>query len=83
MIEINKKGLGNNTNIFPNIVQEFPIPDININAQNRIVEEINNKLFLQKQNDEKITILQDEISKLLIDGLSKFKSCAAIDCTIK
>ena len=83
LIEINKKGLGNNTNIFPNIVKEFPIPDININTQNRIVEEINNKLFVQKQNDEKITILQKEINKLLIDELSKSKNCAAIDNTIK
>ena len=83
LIEINKKGLGNNTNIFPNIVREFPIPDININAQNRIVEEINNKLLLQKQNDKKIIILQNEISKLLINGLSKSKNCAVIDSTIK
>jgi type I restriction enzyme S subunit len=37
LVEVNKKGLGNNTNIFPNIIQEFPIPDIDIDEQENIL----------------------------------------------
>ena len=70
LVEINKKGLGNNTNIFPNIIQEFPIPDIKLTDQNRIVKEIQNKLFLQNQNDKKVEFLQNKIKTLLVDSFS-------------
>ena len=49
LVEINKKGLGNNTNIFPSQIQEFPLIDISLKEQQRIVDEI--KAELDKQED--------------------------------
>nr|MDK7631616.1 hypothetical protein [Globicatella sanguinis] len=66
LIEIHKKGLGNNTNIFPNIINEFPIPDIDLGLQQNIVKEI----VQSKENINKIRTeilnLRSEI-KLLIN----------------
>lgn len=70
LVEINKKGLGNNTNIFPNIVQEFPIPDIDIDEQEKIVGEIESKLEIQKRNVAKIEMLEKSIEQLLISTLA-------------
>ncbi len=47
LVEINKKWLWNNTNIFPSQIREFPIPDISFPDQQKIVDEI--KLELDKQ----------------------------------
>lgn len=47
LIEINKKWLWNNTNIFPSQIQEFPLIDIPLPDQQKIVDEI--KLELDKQ----------------------------------
>lgn len=70
LVEVNKKGLGNNTNIFPNIVQEFPIPDIDIDEQENIVKEIERKLDIQKRNVGKIEMLENSIEQLLISTLA-------------
>ncbi len=67
LIEINKKGLGNNTNIFPNQVQEFPIPVISLSEQQRIIDMINKEL--NKQDVIKMQILEkkSEIEKKLLN----------------
>lgn len=44
-----KKGLGNNTNIFPSQMQEFPMIDISLKDQQKIVDEI--KAELDKQGE--------------------------------
>jgi type I restriction enzyme S subunit len=49
LVEINKKGLGNNTNIFPSQIQEFPLLDIDLEEQERIVREIKADLDDQQQ----------------------------------
>ena len=51
LVEIYKKGLGNNTNIFPIVVQEFSLPDLSLEEQQRIVDEI--QLEIDKQDDIK------------------------------
>lgn len=56
LIEIYKKGLGNNTNIFPIVIQEFPLPDISLDEQQRIVDEIHAEI--SKQNEIKAQILK-------------------------
>ncbi len=56
LVEINKKGLGNNTNIFPSQIQEFPLLDISPEDQQRIVAEIKTELDEQ----EKIKADMDE-----------------------
>ncbi|EGT4136367.1 restriction endonuclease subunit S [Clostridium perfringens] len=39
-IEFNKKGLGNNTNIFPNEIKEFPVIKCSVERQEQIVQKI-------------------------------------------
>lgn len=65
LVEINKKGLGNNTNIFPNQIQEFPIPYISLNEQKLIVDSINAELEKQKVIDKKIMKEREKIEKIL------------------
>ena len=62
-----KKGLGNNTNIFPTQIQEFPIPDINVEEQQKIVDDIENGIQKQKKIKEKIDNLKQEIEELIIE----------------
>lgn len=49
LIEINKKGLGNNTNIFPNNLEDFPVPNINIDDQKKIIQQINFDIDIQNR----------------------------------
>lgn len=64
LVEVNKKGLGNNTNIFPSMIQEFPMIDISLSKQQRIVHEI--KVELDKQGDIKKQI---ELERIKIDEI--------------
>lgn len=64
LIEINKKGLGNNTNIFPSQIQEFPLIDISLEEQQVIVDEIQSTL--NKQNVHKLAL---EAKRLEIDQI--------------
>lgn len=65
LVEIHKKGLGNNTNIFPNITNEFPIPNIAKSEQKKIIAEIQNHIMQQKKIDRKIESIQKEISYII------------------
>ena len=56
LVEINKKGLGNNTNIFPNNLQDFPFPDLSLTEQKEIIDQIKVKLHEQDS-------IMDEIKK--------------------
>lgn len=64
LIKINKKGL-QNQNIFPIVVREFPLIDIPIVEQQRIVDEI--QAEIDKQNDIKnqIAVLRTEIDRII------------------
>jgi len=64
LIVINYKGLQNN-NIFPNQVQEFPIPDISFESQDKIVENIKSQLDIQKKANDKITQLRNKIDEVI------------------
>ena len=64
LVEINKKGLGNNTNIFPIQIREFPLLDISLERQQRIVDEIKTEFDAQDKikSDLKVEIKKiDEI----------------------
>lgn len=65
LVEIHKKGLGNNTNIFPNITNEFPIPNITKDEQKKIISEIQKHIMQQKEIDGKIESIQKEISDII------------------
>lgn len=62
-----KKGLGNNTNIFPNQIQMFPLPDFTSERQSEIVSKIEQRISAQKEIDDKIESKRQEISKLIED----------------
>ena len=70
LIEIYKKGLGNNTNIFPIVVREFPLIDISVSEQNRIVEEIHVEISKQEKLKGDISKLQKQIDQIVEEGIS-------------
>lgn len=69
LIEINKKGLGNNTNIFPNIIQEFPIPKLSLEEQRQLVNKVDEQLNNNQEIENKLTELRDEIDYIIESSL--------------
>lgn len=65
LIEINKKGLGNNTNIFPIVVREFPMLDISLEEQQRIVAEIHSEIKKQEAIKSEIAELRSKIDQII------------------
>jgi len=65
LIEINKKGLGNNTNIFPSQIQEFPMIDIFLKDQQRIVDEIKAELGKQENMKQTIEAERNKIEEII------------------
>lgn len=70
LVEINKKGLGNNTNIFPSQIQEFPLITPPKKEQKRIVLEISQKIKDQESINEKITKRLKDIEDMLYQIVS-------------
>lgn len=66
LVERQKKGLGNNTNIFPSQIKEFPVPDIDIRQQNAIAERITDEMDKQKAIDLEIAQKRKEIDGLVM-----------------
>ena len=66
-----KKGLGNNTNIFPTQIQEFPIPDISLNKQQEIVDEIKSELDKQDEIKSEIINLRNSIERIIEQGIKQ------------
>ena len=71
LIEIYKKGLGNNTNIFPIVVREFPMLDISLAEQQRIVAEIHAEIAKQDEIKKQIESLRGQIDVLIQDVLTR------------
>lgn len=63
LIETYKKGLGNNTNIFPVAIKEFPIPNIPLCEQEKVVKEIRLKIEEQETIYSEIVEQQNAIKK--------------------
>lgn len=63
--EVNKKGLGNNTNIFPSQIQEFPLIDISLKDQQKIVDEIKAQLDKQEEMRQKIDTERNKIDEII------------------
>ena len=68
-IYTHKKGLGNNTNIFPSQVQEFPFPDFDMNRQKKIANRIKKALDKQKTIESRIEEKQNEINKIIEEAI--------------
>lgn len=66
LIEIYKKGL-QNQNIFPIVIQEFPILDISLEEQQRIVDEIQTAIETQNSIKLKIAELRIQIDTIIED----------------
>lgn len=64
-----KKGLGNNTNIFPNQIQEFPIPDVSLEKQNEIVLKIKSEIDKQNEIENEIHNLRNTIHKIINESI--------------
>lgn len=71
LIEIYKKGLGNNTNIFPIVIQEFPLIDISLDEQQRIVDEIHAEIAKQEEIKSKIAELRNQIDSIIEEAIAK------------
>ena len=67
-----KKGLGNNTNIFPSQVRDLPIPEIPLADQEKIVNEIKAETDKQREFDKKIEEKKQQIDKLIQNAINEF-----------
>lgn len=65
MVEINKKGLGNNTNIFPTQIQNFLIPNIPLQKQQEIVDKIQTKINEQNKINDLIEKEREKINYII------------------
>lgn len=69
LIEIYKKGL-QNQNIFPIVVREFPLIDIPLAEQQRIVEEIQTEIDKQIKIKNSIAKLRSDIDQIIENAMS-------------
>ncbi|MFA5831284.1 MAG: hypothetical protein WC878_05640 [Candidatus Paceibacterota bacterium] len=65
LVEVNKKGLGNNTNIFPSQIQELPMIDISLQRQQKIVDEIKMELDKQEEIKKKVDSERAKIDEII------------------
>lgn len=65
LIEVYKKGLGNNTNIFPVVIKELPIPNISLKEQEIIVSKIKQNMDQQLIIRKRIDSVRNKISKYI------------------
>ena len=65
LVYTHKKGLGNNTNIFPSQLQEFPLLNFTLEKQQKIVNNIKSKIDIQKDIENQIKQKQDSISLII------------------
>jgi type I restriction enzyme S subunit len=69
LIEIYKKGL-QNQNIFPIVMQEFPIPDILQSKQQCIVDEIQAEISKQDDIKNRIAVLRNQIDDIIMKTIN-------------
>ena len=69
LIEIYKKGL-QNQNIFPVVIREFPMPDISLEEQHRIVDEIHTEIAKQDRIRAEIVNLRTEIDNYIENAIT-------------
>jgi len=73
LVYTHKKGLGNNTNIFPSQIQEFPIPDWDETKQSEIVEKIKTQIDAQNIIDKQIEQKQKQINEIIKNAITNPK----------
>lgn len=70
LVYTHKKGLGNNTNIFPSQLRELPIPEITLPEQEMMVNLIKTETNRQREFDKKIQEKKEEINRLISDAIN-------------
>ncbi|PHB51645.1 hypothetical protein COE92_21440 [Bacillus wiedmannii] len=73
-VEKEKKGLGNNTNVFPNQLKRFPIIDISRSRQLEIVNIIDQKLEIVTKAEEQVKEYKKQIRNLILSTFLKTES---------
>jgi restriction endonuclease S subunit len=69
LVYTHKKGLGNNTNIFPSQIQEFPIPDWTEEKQTEIVKKIQTQIDAQCHIDQEIEKNRVKINLIIEEAI--------------
>jgi len=69
LVEHNKKGLGNNTNIFPSQIGEFPMLNLSLEEQSKIVKKIKSRIEDQQKYTKQIEEKRAEIEKIILDSI--------------
>ncbi|HDR7911779.1 TPA: hypothetical protein QCY05_000862 [Bacillus wiedmannii] len=67
LVESYKKGLGNNTNIFPNEINNFPVPYLDKEKQLEIVTLIDTELNISQEKLKQINELTMQIRKMVTE----------------
>jgi restriction endonuclease S subunit len=70
LVEKEKKGLGNNTNFFPNQLKRFPIIDIPLRDQNSLVDKIEKRLNKVVKAEQALIQKKEEIDNLIRISIS-------------
>jgi len=71
LIEKEKKGLGNNTNIFPRQLKYFPVIFTNVNEQKRIADLIDERLSKIQKVEKSIISTRKKIDGMIRSSLQK------------
>jgi len=72
LIYTHKKGLGNNTNIFPSQLREFPLPNLSEKQQEGIVNQIQASINQQLNIEQEIKTKKQIISDLIEKAITAF-----------
>ena len=70
LVYAHKKGLGNNTNIFPVQLQDFPMLDLPVKEQRAIVKVLDGEIGRFESKKAQIEALREEMESRLIAALS-------------
>lgn len=69
LIYAHKKGLGNNTNIFPVQIQDFPMLDLPVEVQRDLVKELDEEIGRFESKRVQIEALRDDMESRLVASL--------------
>ena len=70
LVYTHKKGLGNNTNIFPGQIQEFPFLDFDMKRQAAVIQKISSQIEAQNRVQRQIQAKYQEIGKIIENAMS-------------
>ena len=70
LVYAHKKGLGNNTNIFPVQLQDFPMLDLPVKEQKAAVKELDDEIGRFESKKAQIEALREAMESRIVAGLS-------------